>query len=513
MKGDSISDVSTTHENTIHETQQRITTNSSPLLATSSNTDQDVSQGMNIVSSFPIEVENQNLSQTLFNRQSRTATHSSTSLAPRKKNDTYQYLSPIEDVPSSEEHTIENTKNHSILSLPSSSPPPSPSKQYRVDVQQNQRNEKTPDNFSLPSEPLSWREARKLMREILQQYLDNDSNEYSSSTDDLDEAEKDELNYFSSWCNLFHQAVKCNLDCYCGSILLSVVMLIMSISFYLLEDNSNYDTEIHQRKQYLLEIHKSYIVTSALCTTLSIFSLWTIRRRNHVSKYDIHLKRRRNVSSLLETLKNLEISHEQADSYPYAVNSPTEGEINQSNSAIGEQHIPGNNALSDVYDVYRLSSTSERSRAKGGWHKIPSLLLVKGDFVALQTGDIAPTDCKMVTSSRFGSLPTMNHPRKTMNKKMSAPISKSREGVAIKRGEIIPPPVRIHQQRGNVQSLTSWFPPGKSTLPEHSRKLLHLCNNKRVFEVQESPMCRFLKSQVGKSFLLFQNFCYFVMLF
>ncbi len=333
-------------------------------------------------------------------------------------------------------------------------------------------------SLDLPSKPLSWRSARARMRDTLEKYMKDAS--YLDTSSDVPVGQTHQTSGdVSKFCGLLSWMTYRNFDCYFGSVFFSVVLLVMSSTFFWIERSNNNSGNI----KYILDIHMSYIIASIIFTLVSLLSTWLIHRRRKTSTMDVHLKTRRNVSSLLQVLNKLEEAHDQADRYPHmAVESAPNDDSN-------DVKLLGN-ALSDVYSVYRLSSTKDE-RA-GRWHSIPSLLLVKGDFVALQTGDIAPADCRMVTGSRFASL-TQD------TKKVGLKKTLSHDTGVIKAGETVKLPLRVRpdQIRNSIQSLSPWFPPGKSTLPENSRKLLHLCSNMRVYEVLETPMIKFLQSDSG----------------
>ena len=342
-----------------------------------------------------------------------------------------------------------------------------------------------PVSASLPSEPLSWREARTRMRGILENYM-NDSSFWHSSNTDPSERGSEEYQK-PSLCKILFWLSSHNMDCYCGSILFSVVMMGMSIYFFINGDDNDNDNDENrnQNVKFTLDMHKSNLIASIIFTIISLLSTWAMNRRRQKSTYDVNLKKKRNVSSLLQVLNKLEEAHDQMDNFPHMKIEPR---LNDPN----DLRLPGN-ALSDIYSVYRLSSATGE-RAVGQWHSVPSLMLAKGDFIALQTGDTAPADCKMVTGSRFGSLTA------SVNTNLGNRKVPPRGAMIIKSGEKVRPSLRLgkDQPRTSTQSSIPGFPPGKSYLPQNSRKLLHLCNNKRVFEVLEAPMSKFLKSKTGE---------------
>ena len=373
---------------------------------------------------------------------------------------------------------------------------------YHPQEYKNRADVGIPDDVSstsiqLLSYPLSWRTARGRIREVLEDFLNDTSyrNKQYTSIDRTANCTVFNKKSWSRFCGFLSWITVRDLDCYLGSVLLSIILMVMSITFYCIKRNNNDDHSSQNGMvddDYILDLHKSYIVASTILTSVSILSTWAIRRRKKVSLLDIHLKKRRNVFSLLQVLNRLEKIYEHEDTNQINASNNEEEEeptsINENNGDGTDMKLIGN-SLSDIYPVYRLSSTSN-DRADGQWHNIPSLLLVKGDFIALQTGDTAPADCKIVTWNRAAVL-NQDSKKSSGHIKSSAP-----DAGVVKAGDTVQIPLRLKSdQLRSTQSFNPWFPPGKSTLPENSRKLLHLCRNKRVFEVLDTPMSTFLQSE------------------
>jgi hypothetical protein len=95
------------------------------------------------------------------------------------------------------------------------------------------------------------------------------------------------------------------------------------------------------------------------------------------------------------------------------------------------------------------------------WSRVPSLLLVQGDYIALQVGDTAPADCVLVDN--------------------------------------VEEPVRfcVGDRVTSFHGIVSELPLGRTTLPVNSDNLLLLCNGMRVFVVTETPLVRFLRKPAG----------------
>lgn len=104
-------------------------------------------------------------------------------------------------------------------------------------------------------------------------------------------------------------------------------------------------------------------------------------------------------------------------------------------------------ALTGIYQVFRT-----RSDGKGDWASLPGLLLVEGDWVALQVGDITP----------------------------SAVVDQ--QGTQFPRGQVL-------------QSTDIPLPVGRITLPQGSPHLLTLQHQMRICRVTKSPMTEFLSER------------------
>ena len=101
---------------------------------------------------------------------------------------------------------------------------------------------------------------------------------------------------------------------------------------------------------------------------------------------------------------------------------------------------------------------------QASWSRIPSLLLVQGDLVALQIGDIAPADCELAD-------PRDN----TIRCQVGDPVKTS----AVQ------------------DDYHSNLPVGRTTVSQDSELFLQLCNGMRVFRVTESPLEAFLRKPSG----------------
>lgn len=348
----------------------------------------------------------------------------------------------------------------------------------------------TASNY-LPStaEPLSWHDARSMMRKVLNRYMDS-----SHSNDDNDKIEQQSSISLLQKIDIFWFGY--NLDCYLGSILVSLALLVLSTILYIQERNSQNDSigSISDESIVKKRLYVSHITASVLLLFSSILSVWLVHRRRLTSVRGAETKKRNTIASFLPLLDEM-LSHSKGSS---------------SNLPMGREDLmeilPGT-SLTDIYPVYRLSSDCDGK--EGQWHKVPSLLIVEGDFIALQLGDIAPVDCKLATGSKLGT--TQSSSLKMMS--ASAPNLKAmgaaavgsqhapklpKEPFVIKAGDRVELPKNLRaENRPNVQVFDPMFLPGKSKLPENSRKLSHLTNRAKVFQVLESPIASYLRKTTG----------------
>ena len=363
----------------------------------------------------------------------------------------------------------------------------------------------TNTNTQSASQPLTWSEARSRLHDVLRQYASLSSREHalaaaarrreerqgandttrtpvSDGADQIEfqnEADEREgvsdpndhgikrtrLQRIERWFDEVWLAHELDMAL---ALLLSIGLLILSIVSY------------HQRKSAPssassgglnpradLSVYKSQMAASVLFVTGSMFSILVCWRRKVTSRRDSYVGRRRTVLSFLKKLDLWEEAEGEGAERPHV--------HADDHSAMEEAVQLSGTALTDVYSVYRLSSNAPASSACGQWHKVPSLLIVDGDFISLQVGDIAPANCALV------------------------PIASSKSGKedATDLGS-------LHLSAGERFTGTavtfSTIPVGRSTLkPENSRELLELCNRTNIFVVTKTPLIDALAKGHGKS--------------
>jgi hypothetical protein len=353
-------------------------------------------------------------------------------------------------------------------------------------------------SISSLAEPLTWREARIKLRNVLQHYLDSVRSLRTTKEEDtkIYHHEGDEsLSKCKKWMHWWFEK---DLDCYFGSILISAILLLLSVLFYTLHDKDDTPDAIRT-------LHKSHIVVSVLFLSGSILSVYLLEERRRTTARGVETKKRDIVQSFLPVLDELEqkaMKEEETSKQQQQEETGTHPS-NPTSTAKSDSgvDIPGT-SLTDVYPCYRLSPEG------GKWVPMSSLLLVEGDFVALQLGDTAPADCKMLTGGKVGftsaasseslkplSQPNLRSTYSTTNQKAYAP----REPILIKAGERVEPLHRLrgdgHSSRSNAQICDPLFHAGKSSLPRHSRKLLHLNNHMRIYQLLETPIESFKEGE------------------
>lgn len=247
------------------------------------------------------------------------------------------------------------------------------------------------------------------------------------------------------------------------ALLLSAGMLILSIvSYQQRKSTPSSSGGLNPRAD--LSVYKSQLAASILFVTGSIFSILVSWRRKVTSRRDLYVGKRRTVLSFLNKLNMWEEAQEAED----GVEPPIR--VDDQEAKKEAVQLSGT-ALTDVYSVYRLPN-NPASLSGGQWHKLPSLLLVQGDFISLQVGDIAPANCTLV------------------------PMVDSRSS----RGGAMGPLNLVAGERFAGTAVTfSTIPAGRSTLkPENSRELLELCNRTNIFVVTDTPLINTLSRGHGK---------------
>lgn len=284
-------------------------------------------------------------------------------------------------------------------------------------------------------QPQSWKQARSSLRIFLKEYLNEGPQPFNSIIASETEKRRSILARFVRW----------NIDLYLGAFGSSaVILVIVCLSI------SGKEGDESPEGRYL----QSQISAAVLLVVGCLFNIWVVRRRSFSDSRGIDSSKRREVSHFLKALEKNEedciddgIVHTAAESGLRLVGT----------------------SLTDIYPVYRLREGKDGNHMGGVWSRVPSLLLIRGDYVALQVGDIAPAACRPVAEG------DMTH-------------------INIAGGERI----TLSSFGETSASILSSLPRGRSTLQKGSDDLHTLCNDMRVFKLLETPLRSFLREPRGK---------------
>lgn len=301
----------------------------------------------------------------------------------------------------------------------------------------------TPSNNS----PLTWREARFRLRSFLTDY----ASEVPSAVVPCNEVYS--FSFGKGWlcAEVLRGWLNRDLDIYVGAFGSSLAILIVSSLTYT-RDGLGTDGD---GQDYYEGYFRLQFIAGVLVFLGSLINLWLInqRRRSNIQGND-GLKRR----GISRFLKEIEKQEEER----------LTRQDNSNDIEVQEHPLElDGTSLAGLYPVYRRKFRYGKKSEAGSWCRIPTLLLVKGDHIALQIGDIAPAACKLIEEHRIP--------------------------VQVKAGEILT--LETFQETSTLTA--GKWPRGRTTLPKDSDKLLTLCNNMRIFEVLETPLEGFLKQPRG----------------
>lgn len=301
--------------------------------------------------------------------------------------------------------------------------------------------------------PLSWEQARSHVRLVLEEYMKTKPPFFHESRN-----RNGEPSTRLSWWWRY------DLDFYAATLPASFAVLILScVSFSSRRDGE--DSALNARAD--LKVYKAQIAAAALLVTGTLFSILLVWRRRDTCTRDSDVGKRHTIFKYLRAMKK-------TDEEQKAARSHSGGEAPDDVSNSHSAPLSGT-SLTDIYPTYRRSATE--LPVGGSWHRIPTLLLVRGDYISLQVGDIAPAECKMVETGASG--------------KVTA-------SVVIAAGERV-----TLESFGRAATVAlSELPVGQDTLSAGSRNLLTLCNNMRIFIVQETPLEGFLRLPPGEKYML-----------
>lgn len=313
---------------------------------------------------------------------------------------------------------------------------------------------------SQPS-PLSWKEARSTLRTVMEYYMETPLPVVKSVNTPNQQATTKWWECLFEW----------DIDFFVGAAV-STTLLGLSIASLATRNHGKIGMDAALNAAASLTIYRAQVAASTLFLFGSFFCVFLVKRREYTFAHDSDVSKRKTLAKFLRSTENCD------DESVVTGNQKSNGEdIRQSktNSQDSpEKQLPqlhhSGTSRTGIYPAYRLSESNEAF-----WFRIPTLLLVKGDYVALQVGDVAPARCKLLTDDAQRS--------------STAPC-------IIEGGERI-----TTSSFGDLWGLSPsfQFPPGKSTVPSDSRQLLELCNHMSVFVLEETPLESFLRLPNGKS--------------
>jgi hypothetical protein len=233
-----------------------------------------------------------------------------------------------------------------------------------------------------------------------------------------------------------------DLDMVVGAFGISLSLLTIAIFSYVRDNNGS------SPETSMSSFATSQLVGAVLIFLGCIFNVWLIARYRYSTSQGTDNLKRRMISRFLRELEQQEEA---------CLENPSVGFVNEDNGI----DLVGT-SLTAIYPVFRLSQDPSGKTNGASWSRIPTLLLVQGDLIGLQIGDIAPATCR------------------TLEGKAS---------VVFEKGDTI----SLEASNNTVEGIVSKFPKGRTTLPTDSDELLDLCNNIRVFEIMETPLVAFLR--------------------
>jgi hypothetical protein len=283
--------------------------------------------------------------------------------------------------------------------------------------------------------PLSWKQARARLRTFLEEYMS------TAPTPLLKRIEKEsekKNTFLSLW-------LKWDLDLYIGAF--GATLAIVIISGLSLSDREHGTSILGASAE--TRFYRSHLAASVLLLSGCIFNIWVVARRRYSCSRGSDSLKRREISKFLRAIERQEQDCE--------------------HDAFSEEglNLVGS-SLTDIYPVYRLRQSKDHRILGGSWTRIPTLLLVRGDHIALQTGDIAPAECRVV----------------------EGPMASS----TVASGERI----TLETFGETTTSAIGKLPRGRTTLPKDSDELLALSNHIQIFVLLESPLEKFLRAPRGK---------------
>ena len=338
------------------------------------------------------------------------------------------------------------------------------------------------DASSSVQEPLSWDEARHILRDILQCYLeDHRTSSPSSSLKSLQKKSDDSVvvnsssNANSESASLLSKMISYDFDLYFGALSLSLILLIViSLSLHSGRHLDSDDIKwLMLKPRVKLSLLYTELIGTIILVLASLLNIVVLQRRRFLNTNDKEHSKRRDLQKFLRTATSNTDQHNGSSSNHNSSNAKQDG----SNLSVPCQLT----SQTEIYPVFRkpphTTTTSNTNTNAASWTTIPSLLLVKGDWIALQVGDIAPANC---TTIRITTTSTTTTP------------------TTFAAGERI----TMEALHCTTDSVIANLPAGRTTLQKShtltsSEHFLMLCNNMQICILNESPIISSLERNSG----------------
>ena len=361
------------------------------------------------------------------------------------------------------------------------------------------------DKSVLMNEPLTWDEARYILREILQSYLEDHRSSSTSTFSSNAVIDGRNVNKESK-IPILSTIIYYDLDLYLGALSLSLIMLIViSLS---LHSGRQQDAENTNRLMIPPGEKVSLLYTELIGTTLlvmaSFINIFVIRRRRFLSTNDKLNSKGRDIHKFLRTGAVSTTTHNIIDTT-----------VNSGKNINGVNNMKATNeylnisvpcqltSQTEVYPVFRKvihsgTTVSSSNNNLASWTTIPSLLLVKGDWIALQVGDIAPASCTAIRISTTRTPSTPKSRNSSSRSNNSGAVTNWTTTTTFAPGER----VTMEALHCTTDSVTASLPSGRTTLQKSlasssSDHFLTLCNNMHICILNDSPITSSLQRSSG----------------
>ena len=283
-------------------------------------------------------------------------------------------------------------------------------------MKQNEKQKETIPTIKHPPTPLSWEEARM--------HLMNDVSKCYSEVHDRSRAQFHTMMTFNHF-------LRTNIDMlmafFCSSLLFLLALLSYHTQHYDKVTNipTTYNNVEELTKRYYRPSHENeslYIgqmIAGVVTMILSLVSITMSWQRIKISESNKDVGLEGTLKSFASFLNDLSSSSSPSSSSSSSLSSfnpnPTSNNIspeksdNNFNFQKSPIQLPGT-SLTDIYPIYRRMTSKPSSHqtlnnaklnikekaVEGEWHRIPKLLLVKGDYIALQVGDTTPAKVQLL---------------------------------------------------------------------------------------------------------------------